>query len=276
MLVGSALVPDKIASYGLLTVQAFGVTVEVTAEVHHLPAIHEILPPGARVAEARPENGRFALIPSGGQGLLDVRLDEEPVAAAPVDVDLALGILDARLRMHIALNAPNHVFVHAGVVGVGDRALVLPGKSFAGKTTLVAALVQAGTGYWSDEYAALDADGLVHPYPKPLSIRNRASLTDERTVESLGGVAGAGPLPVGMVALAQYRRGTTWSPRACSSGEGAIKLLEHTVPARTRPEQSLEAVRAAATGALVLEGERGEADETAAALLSALKTRLRA
>ena len=96
--------------------------------------------------------------------------------------------------MYIALHAPNHVFVHAGVVGVEDRAIVLPGRSFAGKTTLVAALVKAGAEYWSDEYAVLDADGLVHPYPKPLSVRiNDTRETDEQPVESLGGRAGEGP-----------------------------------------------------------------------------------
>jgi hypothetical protein len=36
---------------------------------------------------------------------------------------------------------------------------VLPGRSFAGKTTLVAALVQVGAEYWSDEYPVLDAEG---------------------------------------------------------------------------------------------------------------------
>ena len=215
-----------------------------------------------------PERGRFALVKDTDDGLLRVMCDERSIAG-PSDLRLALGILDAELRMYIALHAPDHVFVHAGVVGVEDRAIVLPGRSFAGKTTLVAALVQAGAEYWSDEYAVLDADGLVHPYPKPLSVRiNDTRETDEQPVESLGGRAGDRPLPVAVIAFTSYHPGGTWALRARTAGEGAVKLLEHSIAARSRPEQVLAAVRRAATNAIVLEGDRGDADQAANALLS--------
>jgi hypothetical protein len=34
---------------------------------------------------------------------------------------------------------------------------------------------------YSDEFAVLDADGLVHPYPKPLSIRRRGPASSTTT-----------------------------------------------------------------------------------------------
>jgi hypothetical protein len=133
----------------------------------------------------------------------------------------------------------------------------------------VAALVQAGAEYWSDEYAVLDADGLVHPYPKPLSVRIDATrATEERPIESLGGRAGDRALPVALIAFTNYRPGVAWAVRPCTAGQGAVKLLEHSVAARSRPEQVLGAVRRAATEAVVLEGDRGDADEAASALLS--------
>lgn len=243
-------------------------TVAVTADLEHFAAVSDLLPPHARTVKRPPERGRFALVKDTDDGLLRVMCDEKSIAG-PFDLRLALGILDAELRMYIALHAPDHVFVHAGVVGVGERAIVLPGRSFAGKTTLVAALVQAGAEYWSDEYAVLDADGLVHPYPKPLSVRiNDTRETDEQPVESLGGRAGDRPLPVAMIAFTSYRPGAAWALRARTAGEGAVKLLEHSVAARSRPEQVLAAVRRAATGALVLEGDRGDADQAASVLLS--------
>ena len=248
--------------------EAFGVTVEVTADPQHLAAVRDLLPPRARPARHPPERGRFALVEDADDALLRVVCDKEPIAGH-LDLRLALGILDAELRMYIALHAPDHVFVHAGVVGIGERAIVLPGRSFAGKTTLVAALVQAGAEYWSDEYAVLDADGLVHPYPKPLSVRiNATRATEERPIESLGGRAGDRPLPVALIAFTSYRPGVAWAVRPCTAGEGAVKLLEHSVAARSRPEQVLAAVRRAATEAVVLEGDRGDADEAAGALLS--------
>lgn len=251
-----------------MAVEAFGVTVAVTADAQHFAAVCEFLPPCARPVSRPPERGRFALVEDTDDGLLSVVCDEEPVMGS-LDRRLALGILDAELRMYIALNAPEHIFVHAGVVGVGERAIVLPGRSFAGKTTLVAALVRARAEYWSDEYAVLDADGLVHPYPKPLSVRiDSTRVTEERTVERLGGRAGDRPLPVALIAFTSYRPGVDFAPRPCTAGEGAIKLLEHSVAARSRPEQVLAAARRAATGASVLEGDRGDADQAVGALLS--------
>lgn len=251
-----------------VAVEAFGVTVAVTADPQYFAAVSDFLPPGARPVRRLPKQGRFALVKDTDDSLLKVMCDEHSVAG-PVDLQLALGILDAQLRMHIAVHAPDHVFVHAGVVGVGERAIVLPGRSFAGKTTLVAALVQAGAEYWSDEYAVLDADGLVHPYPKPLSMRiNDTRATEERPVESLGGLAGDRPLPVALIAFTSYRPGAAWAPRSCTAGEGTVKLLEHAVAARSSPERVLAAVRRAATDAVILEGDRGDADQAASALFS--------
>jgi hypothetical protein len=252
----------------LVAVEAFGVTVAVTADPEHFAAVSDFLPPRARTVKRPPERGCFALVKDTDDGLLRVVCDERSIAG-PSDLRLALGILDAELRMYIALHAREHVFIHAGVVGVDGHAIVLPGKSFAGKTTLVASLVQAGAEYWSDEYAVLDADGLVHPYPKPLSVRiNDTRETDEQPVESLGGRAGDRPLPVAVIAFTNYRPGAAWALRARTAGEGAVKLLEHSVAARSRPAQVLGAVRRATTDALVLEGERGDARQAASALLS--------
>jgi hypothetical protein len=252
-----------------IAVEAFGVSVAVSADSQYFAAVSDFLPPRARPIRHPPERGCFGLVKdTTDDGLLNIVCDEKPIAG-PFDLRLALGILDAELRMYIALHAPDHVFVHAGVVGVGDRAIVLPGRSFAGKTTLVAALVQAGAEYWSDEYAVLDADGLVHPYPKPLSVRiDDTRATDERPVESFGGRAGDRPLPVALIAFTNYRPGVAWAPRPCTVGEGAVKLLEHSIAARSRPEQVLAAVRRAASDAVILEGDRGNADEAARALLS--------
>ena len=146
-------------------------------------------------------------------------------------------------------------------------AILIPGPSFSGKTTLVAALVRAGAAYYSDEYAVLDERGLVHPYPKPLSIRDGGLHGTDHEVASLGGKAGTDPLRVAVIAVTSYRPGARWEPERQSPGTGAMALLANTVPARDRPAQALAAVRQAAASAVVLEGERGGAAEAAAGLL---------
>ena len=52
--------------------------------------------------------------------------------------------LAADAERFVAEHAPDHLFVHAGVVGWNGRAIVMPGASFAGKTTLVQAWLEAG------------------------------------------------------------------------------------------------------------------------------------
>ena len=58
------------------------------------------------------------------------------------------GALAAHAEFFVAERAPDHLFVHAGVVGWEGRAIVMPGASFAGKTTLVQAWLEAGATYY--------------------------------------------------------------------------------------------------------------------------------
>jgi hypothetical protein len=175
----------------------------------------------------------------------------------------ALDALEIDARHTVAALAPRRVFVHAGVVGWRGRAILVPGASYTGKTTLVAELVRAGATYYSDEYAVLDRRGRVHPFAKPLSIRGDG----ERDAAAEGHRVGRGPLPVGMIVLAPYRSGARWRPRSRSAGEGALALLANTVPVRSDPSRALAAIRRTAVDATVLKGARGEASEMARDLL---------
>jgi hypothetical protein len=190
------------------------------------------------------------------------------------DLDELLATLESEIRQSVAAEAPGRVFVHAGVVGYHGQAIVIPGRSRSGKTTLVAELVKAGAEYYSDEFAVLDPDGRVHPFPKPLSVRGEGGCdlhARRQSAEELGGVCGREPLSVGLVVLTSFRGGASWSPRRLSAGEAVLEMLTHTVPARLRPEDSLAALGQAVEGAAVLEGERGEAQELAGRLLALME-----
>jgi hypothetical protein len=183
------------------------------------------------------------------------------------DWELALAVLEGELHYHVAANAPDRISVHAGAVVHRDRAIVLPGPSLAGKTTLVAALVRAGAVYFSDEYAFLDAEGLVHPYPRPLSVRVDGEQDVKWPVERVGGVKGTRPVPLGVLALTSYRPGAQWKPQRRSQGRGVTALFSNAPSATDRPAQVLAVTHRAVAPALVFESERGEADTVAAALL---------
>lgn len=186
------------------------------------------------------------------------------------DLEYILDRLEADVQLYVAERARRRIFVHAGVVGWKGTAILLPGRTLCGKTSLVAELLRLGATYYSDEYAPLDAKGRVHPYPRLLSVRSGTAdpRPDRRSAGDLGAPTGRGPLPVGLVAFTHYKPGARWRPHALTPGQGAIALLENAVPARRRPEACLATFRQVVRSARILKGARGEAAEMAEALLS--------
>ncbi|MGI8919892.1 MAG: hypothetical protein ACR2H6_14970 [Pyrinomonadaceae bacterium] len=192
-------------------------------------------------------------------------------AARALDADTVLGAFESDVQLYVGILARRRIFVHAGVVEWKGQAIVIPGRSMSGKTTLTTELVRAGATYYSDEYAVLDEHGRVHPYPRLLGMRVPGGSEQTKVrAESLGGKVGVKPLPVGMIVVSQFQTGARWRPRQLSAGQGALEVLANTVPARTRPEESLTSIQQAVTNARIFKGRRGEAKETAEFILESL------
>ena len=152
------------------------------------------------------------------------------------------------------------LFVHAGVVEWQGRAILIPGKSHSGKTTLVAELVKCGATYCSDEFAVLDEQGYVTAYPKPLSIRPQGKqMGIDVPVEEIGGRTGRAKLPVGLVVICHYSMGARWKPQSLSPGVGMLSLLENTHSAQRTPGRALHILEQVARGARIIKSHRGEA-----------------
>jgi hypothetical protein len=191
--------------------------------------------------------------------------------ARSLDIDEVFRAFESELQLYVAEMTRRRVFVHAGVVGWRGKAIVIPGRSFSGKTTLVAELVRAGAVYYSDEYAVLDERGRVHPYARPLAIREQGEFQGTKhSVESLGGRRGKKPLPVGLIVVSRYKAGAKWRPRQLSPGKGALALLDNTVSIRRQPERAFETVERIVATAPVLKGQRGEAKEIVMPLLQSV------
>jgi hypothetical protein len=187
------------------------------------------------------------------------------------DFVAALAAFTTHAEQLTALQARDHLFVHAGVVGWHGRALLIPGRSMTGKTTLVQALVEAGATYYSDEFAVLDRQGLVHAYPLLLSIRGAQGQPARKlAVETLGGQVGSAPLPAGLVVLTAYQPGARWRPRALSAGQALLALMDNTVAARREPSHSMPILRATVAECCALQSKRGDARVVAKALLQRL------
>lgn len=232
-------------------------------------------PPGSTPARSPVVDALYSLVVGSNGGSTRVRRFHLLYAGAgrvarSMELADVLAALESDIHFQVALNARRKLFVHAGVVGWHGRAIVIPGRSGSGKSSLVAALVRAGATYYSDEYAVFDAPGHVHPYGKPLSLRSAGAERPQRvTAESLGAAVGHGPLPVGLIIVTAHRAGTRWRPRRVSPAEGMLALFANTVLARIEPELALTTLRraVAGAGALALKGARGEAEEVVGPLL---------
>ncbi|MEP6569146.1 MAG: hypothetical protein ABJC10_05170 [Acidobacteriota bacterium] len=199
---------------------------------------------------------------------LNVLYGDDVRLARSSDLGGVFETLESDLRLFVAELATHRVFVHAGVVGWKGQAIVIPGRSYSGKSTLVAELVRAGAAYYSDEYAVLDSRGRVHPFSKPLELREEGEFRQTKiTVAELGGHSGTKPLPVRLVLMTQFKSGARWRPRKLSAGKGVLEMLFNTVSARRSPERALATLQRVTAQADVLKGVRGNATEVVKALL---------
>ena len=180
----------------------------------------------------------------------------------------ALAVLENHLAQAVAEMAQRRIFIHAGVVGWNGKAILLPGASHAGKSTLVAALLSAGASYYSDEFAILDPRGRVHPFPRPLRLRGAGGVAHE--VPAPSGASATEPLPVALVAVARYTEGSRWRPHRLTPGRALLELLANTIVARSHPSTAMTVLGRVVSRADSFKSRRGEARETAAWLLEAV------
>ena len=249
--------------------EAFGLRVLVVADsAAAVEDLELLLPPGS-VPSSAGSGGRTFALRDRPDGMYDLTRDGD-ILVEGRSLTVVRAALERELLAVVALEAPGRIFVHAGVVAHDGAAIVIPGKTYSGKTSLVAALVRAGAVYYSDEYALLDASGLVHPFAKPLSLRESGQQFDH-PVEMIGGVAGDGAVPIGLVVVTTYAAGASWQPTRLSAGEAALELLTNTLAARTRPGEVMRSLTRAVAPAVTLKGERSEAGELAPLLLAELR-----
>lgn len=257
-----------------LTVSAFGVRVGIRVNVSGLmPRVLLSLPPGWRKSRGRIVPRMYSLMAADGCRRAGVRrlhvlYVDSRLAARNAALDRVLDELETDLHRYTAESASDMTFLHAGAVGWQGRAILFPGRSLSGKTTLVREILRLGALYYSDEYAVVDGRGRVHPFARPLGIREDGSRAQTNVaVDRLGATAGVEPLRTAAVVITEYQAGARWQPDPLSPGQGALELLGHSVAVRNQPEQTLSRVLELARRAVFIRGPRGEASEAAAAIL---------
>ncbi len=265
---------DRLGWAAARSFAAFGVRIGIRAnDARVLDRLEEYFPPGAKPCEAERVDRLYSLIAGGPgerRGVYRYNLlygDHEELARSR-DEQTLFAVFESDVQLAVAALARRRVFVHAGVVGWKGKAIVLPGRTYTGKSTLVAELVKAGAVYYSDEFAVFDTRGRVHPFARRLALREGPYGEPVRyTPDQFGGRAGEKPLPVGLILASTYRSGARFRARPVSPGQGTLILLKNAVAARLQPGRVLTTLRSVSLRAPVLKGTRGAAEQTARELL---------
>lgn len=144
---------------------------------------------------------------------------EEVAGAIDVDVTTAEEVLGQALLA--AIEHSPHLLVHAGAVASHGGAVLFPGVSGAGKSTMTAACLLRGFEYLSDEAVAVDlGSGHVRGLSRPLMLTawsvDALRIGDGSSpgkhalpAEVLGASTASGPLPVGHIVVVRQGAAAT-------------------------------------------------------------------
>ncbi|MGA7343800.1 MAG: hypothetical protein WBE72_11270 [Terracidiphilus sp.] len=157
--------------------------------------------------------------------------------------------------------------VHAGAVLWNGRVVLLPGSTHAGKSSLVAELLRRGATYFSDEYAMVDAQGRVHPYPRPLLVRNGRPEQVPLLAEECNAAVGDAPAPVGWIFSLEYRSESAWNVVPVPQSVALLTLLQNTPHPLADSPEMVGAFQHAVAGARCFAGIRNDAVDAAAQIL---------
>ncbi len=238
-----------------LTVEAFGVRLAVQVDDPGLlDGIRARLAMQSTPGVAADSDAQLALASSDGFHY-ELRYDDLSVAHS-VELDVAMAMLEAGVHAEVAQRARGAAFIRGGAVGVADRALVLPGGRFAGTSTLIRELIRQGATPISDGYAVLDGGGSIRHFAEPSSVSSESTRW-----------------PIGLIAATVFIPGAVWAPQELGPADAALMLLSHSVTLRDDPARTMEIVRPAVAGISALEAHRGEAADTAGALLDRMTPR---
>ena len=236
------------------------------------------------VLEYRVERGAG----SGGANLPDAAgyglRGPDGVAISAVDDGALLFRFEKELTTRIQLLRSDLLFLHAAVLELEGRAIVLVGDPGSGKTTLAYSLLERGLGYLSDELAPVDlASATVMPYPRALWLKRAPDCPPGLVAATsrgfhvpctaLGADAFLDPLPLGAIFLlspgvAERREPTLGR---VSGAEALARLYANVLNPAGHPLDGLDAATAVVGAAPCYALEPGEVVATGSMIVDAVR-----
>jgi hypothetical protein len=172
-------------------------------------------------------------------------------------------LLQQAVEEEILQHSPDFVAVHAGVVVYDGVAVLLPGQSQSGKTTLVRELISRGAEYSSDEYAVIDSCGRIYPWPRALMVRDADAVQHPTPAADLGAGVRSGPARAGLILFLRYVSDARLQVGPVSQSGALLGLLRNTPHTLADNPRILTPLTTVVTAAVAYEGIRGDAAKAA-------------
>ncbi|HET7277774.1 MAG TPA: hypothetical protein VFJ22_06830 [Dermatophilaceae bacterium] len=209
------------------------------------------------------EWSRCVAAPKDGDVVTDLTINEGPT----IDVT-AYSVASRLTGLGIRGRRGRSIMLHAaGLADHAGRVLALVAPSGRGKTTAAVSLATRGLGYVTDETVAIDPDGSVVPYPKPVAFVDEASPTGpkmQHSPDALGMGVAPPNLRLSRLLLINRQPGLSGAPRIERRQlvDGLLDVIRQTssLARLSRPLQTLCAIVDSCDG--IHELTYAEIDET--------------
>jgi len=229
-----------------------GATVRLEADDADAARILDFLCAPAALPAAADPSATFRL--GAATGSMAIYCDDAMLYRSPSQTSVAAIFLE-RVLEHLIHSCTGGILLHAAAVARDGKALVLAGKTGAGKTTLATRLVCRGFDYLTDELLHIDTQAMcVSGFARPLHLKEPARALFAGVIDVNGGDAiMASPLgthvsparlgarvarlarPCALV-LPAYRAGAPLDLRPLPKAHAATRLMGCLVNARERPQ----------------------------------------
>lgn len=181
-------------------------------------------------------------------------------------VSRVLSVAASHIEHTVAEHSRDFVFIHAGVISWHEQAILFPGRSRSGKSTLIRELLRCGAVYYSDEFAVVDAQGRVHPFARPLSLR-LPSGTISVHPNQIGAETGSQGIPAAGVIFTEYAANGRWRPVFLPDGRVFLELMRNTIAIRSNPARCIQYVKSLMRPAIGMRSPRADAGTVAPSIL---------
>ena len=211
----------------------------------------------------------FRLLPADVSGQLHLYQNDELVLRSDSEAEIA-NVLLGKICYYLAYFSQGGLLFHAGGVARQNKGMLLPGAIGAGKTTLIAWLVNRGFDYLTDEMVFVPPQTwMMHALTRPLNIKPAAgpvlrALYAEReqpgSIYRSDSVELVSPTvfnpnnqfsqpPLSLIVFPRYRAGHDFMWQPLSKAQAGLELMKCLVNARNLPEHGFAEIACLARSA---------------------------